>query len=404
MKRLFVIVLIVTAAISLSAQTRSYLPEWQDGYMDIHLIATGRGESTFIILPDGTKMLIDAGDVGDVWSCPLLPNSSKTAGEWISAYVDNFSKGTPGGSNVDYVLLTHFHTDHMGTKINMQVGSDGYGLSGITMVGENTSLGKIVDRGWPDYNFPSAQAVYDASKGFIEEYLKFVQKKGIPCEKFDVGSHIQFVMINNPEKYSNRFRIVNLGGNGQVWTGTAGMSRKVYVGDPDRLEENALSCAIRIEYGSFRYYTGGDITGGWWKFTPEENPKERDFETAIAEVCGPVTVAKVNHHGWYDSANSYFIETLRPQAWLISSSDKSQPAYYTVRRLRDNLIYSDWRDLFCTSAAAEVVTPKIRERMTSIGNIVVRVYESGEKYQIFVMQNDDPTYPLIYRSPIKELK
>jgi hypothetical protein len=68
------------------------------------------------------------------------------------------------------------------------------------------------------------------------------------------------------------------------------------------------------------------------------------------------------------------------------------------------LIYSDWRDLFCTSAAAEVVTPKIRERMTSIGNIVVRVYESGEKYQIFVMQNDDPTYPLIYRSPIKELK
>ena len=27
--------------------------------MDIHLIATGRGESTFIIMPDGTKMQND---------------------------------------------------------------------------------------------------------------------------------------------------------------------------------------------------------------------------------------------------------------------------------------------------------------------------------------------------------
>ena len=42
------------------------------------------------------------------------------------------------------------------------------------------------------------------------------------------------------------------------------------------------------------------------------------------------------------------------------------------------------------------------DRMTSIGHIVVRVYENGEKYQVLVMQNDDPTYPIIYKSPIKE--
>ena len=372
--------------------------------MDIHLIATGRGESTFILLPDGTKMLIDAGDVGDIWSCPLLPNDSKTAGQWISAYVENFSKGAPSGSKVDYILLTHFHTDHIGTTLNMKVGSDGYGLSGITMVAENTVLGKIIDRGWPDYNFPSTQAVNDASKGFIDDYRKCVQVKGIACEKFKVGSQSQFVLVNDPAKYSDAFKIVNLGGNGEVWTGVDGESRKAYIGDPCRIEENAFSCSIRIDYGLFRYFTGGDLTGGWWKFTPEENPKERDFETAVAEVCGPVTVAKVNHHGWFDSANSIFIETLRPQAWLISSLDKSQPKYYTVRRLRDNLIYSDWRDLFCTTGAADEETPKVRERMTSIGHIVVRVYEGGLKYQIFVIQNDDPTYPLIYRSSIKELK
>ena len=39
---------------------QSVLPPWQEGCLDIHLINTGKGESTFYILPDGTTMLIDA--------------------------------------------------------------------------------------------------------------------------------------------------------------------------------------------------------------------------------------------------------------------------------------------------------------------------------------------------------
>ena len=36
------------------------LPLWTEGCLDIHHINTGRGESAFYILPDGTTMLIDA--------------------------------------------------------------------------------------------------------------------------------------------------------------------------------------------------------------------------------------------------------------------------------------------------------------------------------------------------------
>lgn len=32
--------------------------------MEIHHIYTGRGECVFCIFPDGTNMLIDAGDIG----------------------------------------------------------------------------------------------------------------------------------------------------------------------------------------------------------------------------------------------------------------------------------------------------------------------------------------------------
>ena len=37
---------------------------WRPGEFDIHHIHTGMGEANFFIMPDGTSMLIDAGDLG----------------------------------------------------------------------------------------------------------------------------------------------------------------------------------------------------------------------------------------------------------------------------------------------------------------------------------------------------
>ena len=37
-------------------------PAWQEGEMEIHHIYTGRGESNFMIFPDGTSLLVDVGD------------------------------------------------------------------------------------------------------------------------------------------------------------------------------------------------------------------------------------------------------------------------------------------------------------------------------------------------------
>ncbi len=40
-------------------QIGQVFPSWSDGYMDIHHINTGKGESTFFILPDGTTGPVD---------------------------------------------------------------------------------------------------------------------------------------------------------------------------------------------------------------------------------------------------------------------------------------------------------------------------------------------------------
>lgn len=63
---------------------------WKNGEMDIHHIYTGRGEFNFMIFPDVTTMLMDAGDYDPLNSTEMLeqlPDSSKRAGEWITRYI-----------------------------------------------------------------------------------------------------------------------------------------------------------------------------------------------------------------------------------------------------------------------------------------------------------------------------
>ena len=59
---LTITLLICSAAFS-CAQVKpgDVYPDWRAGYMDIHHISTGKGECVFVLMPDGTTMMIDAG-------------------------------------------------------------------------------------------------------------------------------------------------------------------------------------------------------------------------------------------------------------------------------------------------------------------------------------------------------
>src|SRR4051812_13110964 len=70
------------------------LPPWQEGYLDLHHINTGRGNAAFFIFPDGTTMLFDAGeqDPSDprtlsARNSVIHPNNKKRPFEWIVAYI-----------------------------------------------------------------------------------------------------------------------------------------------------------------------------------------------------------------------------------------------------------------------------------------------------------------------------
>ncbi len=397
-------ILMTLAAVAMlwqAAQAQEYLPKWQEGYMDIHTIATGRGDATLIVMPDGTTLIIDAGDNGKKKD-KQHPDTTKRAGEWQAIYMKKVMEGLPGNGKADYAMITHFHDDHMGAIKQMLPGKNGYGLSGITLVGELVGYNKLIDRGYPDYDFPSKKKVANANKGFMEEYYKFVKyqmKQGMEMEKFDVGALNQISMVHNPKRYRKIFEIRNLAGNGTVWTGKGTAAEKQYEGDPALFDENVNSCAVRITYGNFRYYNGGDLSGGNW---PIYKSDERDMETAMSKVCGKVDVAKANHHGYYDTCNGAFLNNLSPDVLIIDARSSNHPVPSTMQRMTDHLVWTEPGEFYITvDQARKKLGEELWSHFKPWGHIVVRVYEGGETYQVFVLDPDNLEYPVKYKSEIK---
>ncbi|MBI4125141.1 MAG: MBL fold metallo-hydrolase, partial [Deltaproteobacteria bacterium] len=98
-----------------------------------------------------------------------------------------------------------------------------------------------------------------------------------------------------------------LGANGQI-------GGEIFLNEEQRGDENALSVALMIEYGAFRYLTSGDLTGGGG-----DPPYETvDLESPLADLAGDVDILHVNHHGSHTSTNQNFLDGVTPEAALIS--------------------------------------------------------------------------------------
>ena len=403
MKAKLVILAMLAAAFSAGAQNPEYLPEWKEGYLDIHTIATGRGDAALIVMPDGTTMMIDAGDNAKPKDTQH-PDATKKPGDWQAIYIRHFLSQLPDKENLDYAMVTHLHNDHIGTAKDMLPGEHGFGLSGITLVGERIHFNRFVDRAYPEYDFPSRQNVLNADKGFIEEYMKFVNytaSQGTDVQKFQVGSNRQFTMVHNPKKFAKDFEIRNLAANGTVWTGKGSKSEKMYSGDPTLFDENMNSCAIRLRYGKFTYYNGGDLSGGNW---PIYKSQERDFETPVAKVCGKVTVMKANHHGYFDTCNAFFMQTLAPQVIIIDARSENHPTAATMTRISDPQVWRGDRDYYITvDRPRQKLGEELWSKFKPWGHIVIRVYPGGTSYQVFVLDADTTDYRVKYKSDVVNL-
>ena len=385
---------LLALAISLSVAAQEHLPQWQEGFLDFHSIATGQGEATFIKMPDGTTMLIDAGDVGEIWTKVHLPDSSKTPGEWIAHYIKHFNSSSADPSKIDYFLLTHFHSDHMGS--NRKIGS------GYFDVLKTISFDRVIDRGWPDYDFPSLEKNRKVAE-VLDQYIETVKGQvvsGTVAEQFKIGSKKQIRLQVNPRKYD--FEVYNIAANGRRHTGKGLNTVPMWPNgfDVSKYDENVFSCAFVVRYGNFKYFLGGDISGA----TDSQKDKVmRDFETQIAPLVGPVTVMKANHHGQKDSGMPVFLWTLKPDVIVVQCAEDGHPKTVTTRRYIDP-VYPGRRDLYITGDISRAdLGEELWSKFKPYGHVVVRVYDGGKSYQVFVLDPKSYDYQIIYMSDIYEL-
>lgn len=391
------------------------LPAWQVGYLDLHHINTGHGDAAFYIFPDGTTMLLDAGEmdpnsdrINSPRNAKLHPNNSKRAHEWI---VDYIKRVHPDASRpaLDYALITHFHDDHFGSyyKGAKQSTAGNYYLSGITGVGEHLPFGKLLDRGFPDYDYPYAlksdsirkkamgnPALVDDYQSMLN-YWKFIEvhsaKDGMVAEKFKAGSNNQIVLNHKPEQFK-MFKVQNIKSNGAIWTGIGTDTREYFPPLSSGIYvpgENQLSLALRIDYGDFRYYTGGDCPG----IADLGAPQWNDVETPMAAAIGEVDVAVMDHHGNRDAHNEFNVKTLKPRVWIQQTWSSDHPGHEVLRRVTSTYLYPGPRDLFATNmleANKNVIGPALERSYKSMeGHVVVRVMPGAATYYVIILNDEN---------------
>ena len=102
--------------------------------------------------------------------------------------------------SLDYGYLTHFHDDHMGHPAPTSEDRARYKLTGITEVGELVPIKLMLDRGWPDYNYPAP--LNDATVTNYRAFLEWQRKNnGMQVERLKPGRNDQIVLRRDAAKY-----------------------------------------------------------------------------------------------------------------------------------------------------------------------------------------------------------
>jgi hypothetical protein len=396
------------------------LPLWQEGYLDIHHINTGRGNSTFCVFPDGTTLLIDAGDLSETHprtasprNCPIMPDNSKSPPEWIVYYIRQVYPGAIK-KGLDFALITHYHDDHFGEDDGFRKNSgNGYVLTGITEVGTLVNIGTLIDRGFDEpvdiFSNQFREKMMDDEYHLIQtldnykKYLDYAEKaKGLKHEKIIPGKTNQISLKHKPGNYSE-FKVQNVFGNGKIWYGQGdscffALQPEIYPG------ENSLSIGLKISYSGFDYYTGGDIPG----VNRLGQTDYMSMEAQTAPIVGIVDIATLNHHGNRDSQSDVWVRTLRPSIWIQQNWSSDHPGEEVLNRIVSEKLYPGARDIYST-CMTETTKNYIGEAVSknyksTAGHVLIRVYNNKKYYEVFVLDDSSPILSVksVNRYNIKE--
>ena len=277
-RALFGLFAIFAFALTLQAQDTAAAGKLRAYFIDVE-----GGQSTLFVTPAGKSLLIDTG-----WP----DNNFRDADRIVAA------AKSVGLSRIDYVLITHYHDDHVGGVPQLvqriPVGT-------FFVHGPNRELDKATERGYAAF-----QKVLTDTKA-----KEIVAKPGdrMPIEGLDV------TVISADGKVIQK----PLTGAGQP----NAFCKQSEIRPPDQTE-NARSLGVLIRFGDLKILDLGDLT---WD-------KERDLMCPDNRL-GKVDVLVVSHHGWYQSSSPALVDAIHPRVAIMDNGAKkggSIPTLDTVRK------------------------------------------------------------------------
>lgn len=256
MQRIILTVLLIVLLASAASGARA---------LEIFFIDVEGGASTLIVTPAGQSLLIDAGYGG---------REGRDPARILAAAAD------AGITRIDYLLITHFHNDHVG---------------GVPELASRMPIGTFIDYGVPlgtDRMTAGAFRAYEPVRGdnpHIEPRPgDSLPLDGIQAKVVSAGG----ALLTAP-----------LDGGGRTNDACAGAEDHSEDGT-----ENFRSIGVMLQFGSFRFLALGDLSGN--TLTSLVCPRD---------LLGEVSVYLIAHHGDYDTNVPALYAAQRPRAAIMNN-------------------------------------------------------------------------------------
>ena len=262
--------------------------------LQIYFIDVEGGQSTLVVTPRHHSLLIDAGFAGSGTGFqPGDPHKARDANRIVAA------AKAAGISQIDYLLVTHFHADHDG---------------GVTELAQLMPIQTFVDHGSPS---PEAMATSAETKRAFEAYSA-ARSGALQHLEPGPGEHlvidgIEITVVSSAGRILSA-PLPHAGGANHACQPEAVPARDPY--------ENPRSTGIVLRYGRFRFLDLGDLSG------------QPLFALACpADLIGPVDVYLVAHHGGPDVADPATFAAFRPRVAVMNNGLEKGGALLTYQVL-----------------------------------------------------------------------
>ena len=271
---LFIIPAAPASAASSSANQRA---------LQIYFIDVEGGQSTLFVTPEGQSLLIDTGWPG---------NNGRDADRVMAAVKQ------AGINHLDYVLITHFHTDHVGD---------------VPQLAAKIHIGTFIDHG---VNRETSDAATE--KGYLA-YKKLLAE-----------GHYGHILAKPGEMLPIKgLRGEIISSDGQLLqtplpgAGQPNQYCKISEQRPLDQTENARSVGTYFTFGKFKFIDFGDLT---WD-------KEMKLMCPVNKL-GTVDLYIVSHHGWDKSSSPALVDAIHPRVAIMDNGAKKGGSSSTLDIIR----------------------------------------------------------------------